>query len=301
MESEIESVSLAPPTETPSAPELLIEDAGKQAENLHWSPRDQSLWWSDFTGGAVYRFETTTKTRQTVYEGPPVGALVPQENGSWLLFREKDVVVLVPERREPVPLIEHVRVDGDRFNHALADSRGRVLVGTMRAGRPNGAGIYRLDPRGTLAKVLGGTGGALGMGWSLKDDALFWSCSTTKTIFRCLYDVRRGAVINRVAFHECLPAEGVPDGLAIDSEGTLWSARREAGTGVILKIAMSRRLVGQITLPVKQVSSLVFGGPEYRTVFVAGWDEAGVSKIFTIPSAVPGRPELLANVTYPTV
>ena len=142
-----------------------------------------------------------------------VGAFIGQEDGSWLLFREKDIVVLAFDRHAHVgPLLENLRFDGDRFSGALADEEGRVLVGTMRADRPNGAGVYRLDATGSLGKVLGGTGESCGMGFNVKGDALYWTCGTTRTICRCRYDVKRGAVSNRQVFHECGPEEGAPHG-----------------------------------------------------------------------------------------
>jgi D-xylonolactonase len=271
----------------PSAPEVLVEEAGKVAQNLWWDDRDESLWWTDVEGGVLYRLNPKTRIQSAIYHGPNVGAFIPQEDHSWLLFREKDIVLFDFESHaQVVPLIENVRVDGDRFNEAIADAGGRVLVGTVRNGRPNGAGIYRLENNGTLAKSLGGTGQSNGMGWNAKGDALFWTCGTTKTINRCKYDVARGAVTNRQVFHECMPEEGTPAGLAIDAEGTIWSARRDAG--VILKIGENRRLMGQVTFPAKHVTSLAFGGADRRTVFVAAIVEDGKSKIFMLQSPVPG-------------
>ncbi len=284
----------------PSAPEVLVEEAGKAAQNLWWDDRDESLWWTDVEGGALYRLNLRTRIQSAIYEGPTVGAFLPQEDHTWLLFRQKDIALLDFERHaQIVPLIENVRVDGDRFNKAIADAHGRVFVGTVRYNRPNGAGIYQLDNSGTLSKVLGGTGEAGGMGWNAKGDALFWSCGTTKTICRCKYDEKRGALTNRQVFHECMPEEGTPAGLAVDVEGTLWSARRDAG--VILKIGENRRLMGQVTFPAKHVTSLAFGGADHRTVFVAAITEEGRSKIFMLQSPVAGTELRRAKIDRPKI
>src|SRR5471030_1502089 len=271
----------------PSAPEVLVEEAGKAAQNLWWDDRDESLWWTDVEGGVLYRLNLKTRIQSAIYEGPTVGAFIPQEDHSWLLFREKDIALLDFESHAQVtPLVENVRVDGDRFNEAIADAEGRVLVGTVRNGRPNGAGVYRLESSCTLSKVLGGTGQSNGMGWNAKGDALYWTCGTTKTICRCKYDDKRGAVTNRQVFHECMPEEGSPAGLALDVEGTIWSARRDAG--VILKIAGDRRLMGQVTFPARHVTSVAFGGADRRTVFASAIVDEGRSKIFMLQSPVAG-------------
>jgi len=282
----------------PAAPEILVEDAGKAAQNLWWDDRDESLWWTDVEGGRLYRLNVKTRIQSAIYEGPSVGAFLPQEDHSWLLFREKDIVSFDFESHAQVTvLIENVRVDGDHFNEAIADAEGRVLVGTVREGRPNGAGIYRLESSGTLAKMLGGTGQSNGMGWNAKGDALYWSCGTTKTIWRCKYDAKRGSLGNRQVFHECMPDEGTPAGLALDAEGTLWSARREAG--VILKIGENRRLLGQVSFPARHVTSIAFGGPDHRTVFAAAITEEKQSKIFILQSPVPGMPLRRARIKPP--
>jgi len=282
----------------PAAPEVLVEDAGKSAQNLWWDDREEALWWTDVAGDCLYRLNLKTRIQSAIYEGPTVGAFIPQEDGSWLLFREKDIALLDFDRHDQVvPLFENVRMDGDRFNEAIADINGRVLVGTVRHGRPNGAGIYRLETSGTLAKVLGGTGQSNGMAWNEKGDSLYWACGTTRTICRCRYDVKKGALTNRQVFHECEVDEGTPTGLAVDAEGTIWSARGDAG--VILKIAGNRRLMGQVTFPAKHVTSLAFGGADHRTVFAAAITAEGQSKIFMLQSPSAGRPLHRARIEGP--
>jgi sugar lactone lactonase YvrE len=98
-------------------------------------------------------------------------------------------------------------------------------------------------------------------------------------------------------FHECLPDEGTPAGLAVDLDGTLWSARRDAG--VILKIGENRRLMGQVTFPARHVTSVCFGGADHRTVFVAAVVEEGLSKIFMMQSPAAGAPLKRAKIERP--
>ena len=59
--------------------------------------------------------------------------------------------------------------------------------------------------------------------------------------------------------------------------------------GVILKIAPDRRLAGQVTLPAPHVTSLAFGGPDRRTLFVATEANDGAAKIFHFQAPAPGR------------
>ena len=282
----------------PAAPEVLVEDAGKAPQNLCWDDHDESLWWTDVQGNRLHRLNLRTGIASAVYEGPNVGAFLPQEDGTWLLFREKDIAQLSFGRHEQVvPLLENVRFDGDRFNEAVADESGRVLVGTVRNGRPNGAGLYRLDLDRSLSKLVGGTGQSAGHGWNEKGDALYWTCGTTQTICRFRYDAGRGAITHRQVFHECPPDEGIPTALALDVEGTVWSARRDKG--VILKIAADRRLRGQVTFPAPHVTSLAFGGKDHRTVFASAITAEGGSRIYAFQSPVAGLVLRRARIESP--
>jgi sugar lactone lactonase YvrE len=62
----------------PSAPGVLVEEAGKSAQNLCWDDRDESLWWTDVEGGVLYRLNWKTRIQSAIYEGPSVGAFIPQ-------------------------------------------------------------------------------------------------------------------------------------------------------------------------------------------------------------------------------
>jgi len=59
---------------------------------------------------------------------------------------------------------------------------------------------------------------------------------------------------------------GRPDGATVDAEGFLWSARY-GGAGVA-RIDPAGRVERFLRLPVSQVSSVMFGGPDLRTLYV---------------------------------
>jgi len=120
-----ESVSaLEKVIDPPAAPEVLVEDAGKAAQNLWWDDRDESLWWTDVEGGRLYRLNFRTRIQSAVYEGPAVGAFIPQGDHSWLLFREKDIVSFDFESHAQVtPLIENVGQSCSEYLESSCDKK----------------------------------------------------------------------------------------------------------------------------------------------------------------------------------
>jgi sugar lactone lactonase YvrE len=59
---------------------------------------------------------------------------------------------------------------------------------------------------------------------------------------------------------------GLPDGLTLDAEGFVWSAEWYGSR--ISSHASDGTFERQISVPAKQCSSLIFGGPELQDIFV---------------------------------
>src|SRR5690606_29960516 len=75
-----------------------------------------------------------------------------------------------------------------------------------------------------------------------------------------------GAVSDREVLVQIPEGEGVPDGMAVDSDGTIWSARW--GGGGIFHYSSDGKLLEKIDMPVDKVTSLAFGGENPATAFV---------------------------------
>ena len=60
---------------------------------------------------------------------------------------------------------------------------------------------------------------------------------------------------------------GQPDGMTIDSENMLWIAHAKGGKVSRWDPSIQRKLV-KFTLPVKEVTSLTFGGTDFSTLYI---------------------------------
>src|SRR5690606_23408248 len=107
---------------------------------------------------------------------------------------------------------------------------------------------------------------ANGIDWSPDERTLYFVDSAPGRIYAYDFDVALGVVSNRRVFAEIPPQEGRPDGIAVDAAGRIWCAvwdgwcvRCYAPDGTIEK---------SIRLPVPRPSSLAFGGPDLKTLFI---------------------------------
>jgi sugar lactone lactonase YvrE len=191
---------------------------------------------------------------------------------------------------------------GNRVNDAKCDSRGRFWVGTMAYDwqTHRGAGsLYRVDPDGSVLPALTGVSLSNGLAWSPDDATFYYVDSATQRIDQFAFDADAGRLANRRSLCTVPAQAGVPDGLTIDADGYLWLALW--GGGALWRIEPLNGVVDRvITLPVTQVTSCAFGGPDLSDLYVTsaavGLSQSALSDqplaggLFRIRPGVTGRP-----------
>jgi sugar lactone lactonase YvrE len=127
-------------------------------------------------------------------------------------------------------------------------------------------GLWRLDTDLSITKVDDGIICSNGPCWS-PDDKTFYIADTFVDEFWAYdYDVDEGTVSNKRVFADTKESNGVPDGSTIDSEGCLWNA--ELITGDLVRYDQEGRVERKIGMPVRNITSVMFGGPELDEIYV---------------------------------
>jgi sugar lactone lactonase YvrE len=237
----------------------------KVGENPLWNERDGRLYWADIETGRLFRVEHSSGQHECFYRSSSmIGGFSFQVDGSLLLF-EVDRIGVLSEAGEYRTLAQGIDHHMVRFNDVIADPEGRVFAGTIGKTDASG-GLYRVELDGRVELLWSGTGCANGMGFTPDLRQLYWTDSTAQLIYIADYDRQSGALTNRREFCRVPPEEGTPDGLCVDCEGYVWTARW--GGSALLRLDPEGQLVEQKVLPVSRVSSATFGGPELDWVYV---------------------------------
>lgn len=141
--------------------------------------------------------------------------------------------------------------------------------------------LWRIDAGGVTTRLAAGLGTTNGLALSPDGRLLYVAESVQRQIW--VFDVEAtGTLANRRLFAS-FPDHGL-DGIKCDTAGRLYATRYGKGTIVVLSPAGEP--VREIELPGKNVSNLVFGGPDGRTAFVTFQDRRNVGWFFV---DVPGR------------
>lgn len=282
-------------------PELIADTSCHTGENPLWHPGERRVYWTDIPNGRLYRYDPATGRHEECYRGEPVGGFTVQADGALLLFMARGAIALWRGGR-----LEYLRRETDdehesRFNDVIADPVGRVFCGTMSTPARPGR-LYRLDLDGSLHVMLEGIGCSNGLGFTPDRRHLYYTDSTPGRIALFDYDEATGNLTRPREWLRQPEVPGVPDGLTVDAEGGVWSARW--GGSTLHRYTPDGVEVERFVFPARNVSSVTFGGDDLTDVYVttalAGRtraDEgAGAGALFRLRPGVRGVAEFVSRI-----
>ncbi|HLA83855.1 MAG TPA: SMP-30/gluconolactonase/LRE family protein [Thermoguttaceae bacterium] len=283
-------------------PEPVADYACQTGESPTWHPLEKRLYWCDIPRGRLFCYDPAAGRHEMCLETEPIGALCVQADGALLLLMADGAVRAWRDGRLET-LIDRVHeIVGNRYNDGIADPRGRVFCGVLSTPERTGR-LYRLDTDGKLTLVEEGLGTSNGMGFTPDRRQLYHSDSNDR--FRRIrlfdYDEANGSLANPRLFLAAAPGDGKPDGLTVDAEGFIWSARWNGG--LLIRYAPDGTEDRRITFPVAKVSSVTFGGEDYTDLFVttAGGNDRDhegplAGALFHLNLGIRGVPEFFSRI-----
>ncbi|MBN2217277.1 MAG: SMP-30/gluconolactonase/LRE family protein [Pirellulales bacterium] len=284
-------------------PELVVDCDCHTGENPLWHPTEKRLYWVDIPRGRLFRFDPATGRHETCYEaGAAIGGFTIQADGALLLLLADGAIRAWRDGRVATILDGVPELVGNRYNDCIADSHGRVFCGVLSTPEQPGR-LYRLDVDASLTVMDDGLGTSNGMGFSLDRRQLYHSDSGDQ--FRHIrvfdYDESTSTLTRPRMLLTAEPDEGKPDGLAVDAEGCIWSARWDGS--LLIRHAPDGTEKCRIEFPVKKVSSVTFGGPDYTDIYVTtagGHDRRNegslAGSLFRLNLGIRGVPEFPSRI-----
>jgi sugar lactone lactonase YvrE len=185
------------------------------------------------------------------------------------------------------------------YNDSKVDRAGHYWIGTysLAETEPNGI-FYRMAPNGTARVADQGFVICNGPAFSPDNAKLYFSDTVGRRILS--YDLDdQGAISGRQTFFSFSADDGMPDGLTVDSAGNVWCALY--GGAKVVCIGANGPLKLSFRLPVPLVTSLCFGGPELRTLYVTTGSSTVTKKTAGLGGAVFMRPVDTPGLREPIV
>ncbi|HEY7473931.1 MAG TPA: SMP-30/gluconolactonase/LRE family protein [Vicinamibacterales bacterium] len=260
-------------------PDFVLDARAQLGEGPLWDDQRERLLFVDIMRGHVHEFDPVANHDRIVEVGEPVGAVALTTRGDWIVATQTGFSRLDPQTgvRSVIALVEADQPE-TRMNDAFVDGRGRLWAGTMGMGGVSGRGaLYRLDPDGSVTRMLAGVSISNGLDWSPDDRLMYYVDLPTGRIDCFDFDADAGTIRSRRPLVEINSKLGWPDGLVVDADGHVWVALWAGGA--VHRYAPDGRLESVVRFPVTLTTKPAFGGPDLGDLYVtSAWidlDEAG--------------------------
>lgn len=281
-------------------PELIADYQCVVGEGPLWHPTEKRVYWTDIPTGRMFRYDPATGAHEQFYQGEVVGGFTIQADGALLLFMARGAVKIWRDGALTTVIEELPLELASRFNDVIADPVGRVYCGTMPTKECPGR-LYRLDTDGSISLLLEGIGCSNGLGFTPDRKGMYYTDTPKKEIYLFDYDAETGAITNQRVAILTPEGEGGPDGMTVDAEGFVWTAKW--GGSCMVRYAPDGTEERRVTFPAKKVSCVTFGGDDYTDMYVttAGGDNKeedgpGAGALFRVRLGIRGVPEFPSRV-----
>jgi len=243
-------------------------------ESAIWHEVESALYWVDIEGLTVNRLHAASGKFTSWKMGSNPSALAIDDNNCLTVATRQGLLRLNTTDGSEVKLTDApydtARV---RFNDGRVDPQGRFWIGTIYEPRDSESAEMYVFERDALRRAWsGGMTNSNGLAWSLDGRTMYHADTTSHRIDVYDYDVETGKHGNRrnlLTFPTDKKADdyiGRPDGATMDSEGNYWVAMFEGAR--VLCIAPGGEILRQVALPVRCPTSVAFGGPDLRTLYI---------------------------------
>ncbi len=235
-----------------------------------WDAAGDTLYWVDLFAGVVHSYRAASGLTGSVEVGEIVGCVVPRRSGGLLAATASGIYHLDPDTgaKTRVSAIEADRPE-THFNDGKVDPAGRFWFGSIAVDRTTDllGDLYSLEPDLTVTHRLHGVDNTNGMDWSPDGRTMYYIDSLTRQVTAYDYDAATGAIANPRPIVTLPEGTGVPDGMTVSVDGSLWVAHW-GGARVTRWHPDTGALLQTIAVPANLTTSCAFAGPALDDLYI---------------------------------
>lgn len=235
-----------------------------------WSAQTGRLMWINISGQTIYGLRLKDGDLKTWKTPSPVGFIAerrtPDARGRMIAGLKDGIYYFNPDTSAFTLAVRPETREDTRINDGKVDAKGRLWAGTMDLKwKEKICGFYRIDPDLSVTMVDGPYLCTNGPTFSPDQKTLWHTETFDKTVFA--FDMAEDGTLSRKRPFVVFSGDwGSPDGMTTDAQGGVWIAHY--GGGRVSRFKPDGTLDFHITMPVSQITSLVFGGEKLDHLYV---------------------------------
>jgi xylono-1,5-lactonase len=257
-----------------------------------WDPA-RGLYFSDVVNGGVHLLERSGTVSPVIAKRRGIGGMALHASDG-LVVGGRDIALVRLADGHTRSLLSLDAIPGATgFNDLTTDRLGRIYVGSLAfrvfgGDAPRPGHLHVIDLDGTMRTLSDGVMLTNGLGFS-PDGRRLYHCDSRAALIRA-YDVAADGAVGPWRRFANLGADGVPDGLKVASDGSVWAADAHGGRVVVFNPDGTHRQ--DLPVPLPMVTSLCFGGDDLCDLYIVTGSRGGPSEncgsIFRTRVAVAG-------------
>jgi len=249
--------------------EVLVDVKTTLGEGPLWDVQEQRLYWIDSADGRVFRATAQGNELRAWQVPQKIGSMALRKGGGAIVSLARGLHTLDFESGD-IQLITDPEPEllNNRLNDGKVDAQGRFVFGSMDTLEegPNGA-LYCLDTDMSVRKLDDHIIVSNGPCWSPDGRIFYFSDTWSGDIWAYDYDQKTGNIANKRVFTTLQGKHfRSSDGSTVDEEGCLWNA--QVYEGILVRYDPDGSVERTIPMPVKNVTSVMFGGPDLDVLYV---------------------------------
>ena len=253
--------------------ECVVDAANHLGEGPVWDVEQGALYWVDGTGRRVgnpslWRLDPRSGATRHWALNHDVGAMALRRDGNAVLALD-DGFYFFDFNSGALERIHAIEAEQprSRLNDGKVDRQGRFFAGGMDDKEELGiCGLWRLDPDLSVTRVEQDIICSNGPCWSPDDRTFYFADTFQQVMWAYDYDLAHGTLANRRPFASSVEEAGFFDGSTVDAEGCVWNAMVIGGE--LIRYTPDGKVERRIGMPVKNVTSLCFGGENLDDIYV---------------------------------
>ena len=279
-------------------------------ESTLWDDRDGCIYWVDIEAPTVNWYHLSSGKKGSWTPPTWISAIAVREKGGFIASCADGFAHIDPHRDVYSPFIDPLpdrRIA--RLNDGVTDRKGRYWSGSCDRAQwddsttaedkesslkdfevRNNGELYRLDASGIVTTMERNVVTANGPAFSPDGRTMYFNDSMP--LITWAYDVSEdGSISNRREFLKFVPADGYPDGMAVDVDGAIWIAFYESW--MLRRFSSRGVLLDERRLPVRRALRPAFGGESHERLFVITGSQGFTAETFREQPHAGGLFEIL--------
>lgn len=256
--------------------EKFFDAKNNLGEGPIWDVETKRLYWIDSLDMKIFRISQNGKNFEECSVPKEIGSIAITKNDDIIIASLADGLYRINFSSGYSEQILELEKDltFTRLNDGKVDKKGRFIVGSMdRTEKESICGLYQISPDYSYKKIENNIIVSNGPCWSPTGEVFYFADSWTRKIVAYDYDIQSGSISGKRDFVSTSEFVGGPDGATVDAEGYVWSAI--CYSGFIIRCSPRGEIVERIKMPVKKVTSVMFGGENLDILFVTTMGKAG--------------------------